>query len=148
LDQTHSIVASTVVITSFRPFASKLLFYSLTRELQMYYVEGDKPYPERLFSGNVLLVYTNPNMVRQKYKNANTMVLLSRPFSKSEVVSENFNYQVKFFLSQYALDYFLSNNPNGRSKNTPLMINMTTCEQPYYVVLNYNQKEKKNRAIY
>ena len=147
LDQTHSIVASTVVITSFRPLASKLLFYSLTRELQMYYVEGDKPYPERLFSGNVLLVYTNPNMVRQKYKNANTMVLLSRPFSKSEVVSENFNYQVKFFNSQYALDYFLSNNPNGRSKNTPLMINMTTCEQPYYVVLNYNQKEKKT-ALY
>ena len=147
LDQTHSIVPSTLVISNFRDRASKILFYSLTRELQMYYVEGDTPYPERLFAGNVLLVYTNPNQVRQKYKNANTMVLLSRPFSKSEVISENFNYEVKFFNSQYALDYFLSNNPYGRSKNTPLMINMTKCSEPYYVVLNYNEKEKKT-ALY
>ena len=143
LDQSHSLVPNTVVIKSFRDYASKILFYSLTRELQMYYVEGDATYPEKLFSGNVLLVYTNPNQVRQKYKNANTMVLLSRPFSKSEPVSEQFQFQVKFFDSEYLLDYFLSNNPDGRSKNTPLMINMTVCTNPYYVVLNYNKKESK-----
>ena len=31
----------------------------------------------------------------------------------------------------------------GRSKNTPLAINMTMCQNPYYVVLNYNQPEKQ-----
>ena len=124
LDQTHSLVPSTLIISDFRQLASKILFYSLTRELQMYYVESDVAYPEKLFSGNVLLIYTNPNQVRQKYKNANTMILLSRPFSKSEPTSEQFNFQVKFFDSQYLLDYFVSNNPLGRSKNTPLMINM------------------------
>jgi len=143
LDQSHSLVPNTLVISDFRKYASKILFYSLTRELQMYYVEGDVPYPELLFSGNVLLVYTNPNQVRQKYKNANTMVLLSRPFSKAEPVSEQFNFQVKFFKSNDLLDYFVSNNPSGRSKNTPLMINMTECTNPYYVVLNYNKKEKR-----
>ena len=75
-------------------------------------------------------------------ENANTMILLSRPFSKSEPTSEQFNFQVKFFDSQYLLDYFVSNNPLGRSKNTPLMINMNKCTEPYYVVLNYNQKYK------
>ena len=108
----------------------------------MYYIEGDVPYPEKLFSGNILLVYTNPNQVRQKYKNANTMVLLTRPFSKTEPEEEPFQLQVKFFASIDLLDYFLSNNPSGRSKNTPLMINMTECTSPYYVILNYNQKEK------
>ena len=103
LDQTHSLVPSTLIISDFRQLASKILFYSLTRELQMYYVESDVAYPEKLFSGNVLLIYTNPNQVRQKYKNANTMILLSRPFSKSEPTSEQFNFQVKFFDSKYLL---------------------------------------------
>ena len=143
LDQTHSLVANTINISDFRQYASKILFYSSTNELQMYHVEGDATYPEKLFSGNVLLVYTNPNQVRQKYKNASKMVLLSRPFSKSESVSEEFNFQVKFFESQYLLDYFVSNNPLGRSKNIPLMVNMTECTNPYYIVLNYNQKEKE-----
>ena len=142
IDQSLSLVPNTVVISDFRVYASKLLFYSYTRELQMYYIEGDVPYPEKIFSGNILLVYTNPNQVRQKYKNANTMVLLTRPFPKTEPEEEPFQLQVKFFASIDLLDYFVSNNPTGRSKNTPLMINMTECTSPYYVILNYNQKEK------
>ena len=143
VDQKNSLVPCTLVISSFREKASKILFYSYTRELQMYYIEGDVPYPEVLFSGNVLSVYTNPHQVKQKYKNANTMILLTRPFAKVEPVSELFNFQIKLFDSNYLLDYFVSNEPYGRSKNKPLMINMTECTDPYYVVLNYNQKEKK-----
>ena len=143
VDQKNSLVPCTLIISSFREKASKILFYSYTRELQMYYVEGDVPYPEILFSGNVLSVYTNPHQVKQKYKNANTMILLTRPFSKVEPGSELFNFQIKLFDSNYLLDYFVSNEPYGRSKNKPLMINMTECTTPYYVVLNYNQKEKK-----
>ncbi|MBO6243347.1 MAG: hypothetical protein J6O41_02095, partial [Clostridia bacterium] len=142
VDQNISLVPNTIVISNFRSYTSKILFYSYSRELQMYYVEGDVPYPEKLFSGNVLMVYTNANQVRQKYKNANTMILLTRPFSKTEAADEEFQFQVKFFASYYLLDYFVSLNPSGRSKNTPLMINMTQCSSPYYVVLNYNQKEK------
>ena len=141
--QNYSLVPNTLVISNFRLYTSKILLYSQTRELQMYYTEGFEPYPEKLFSGNVLLIYTNPNQVRQKYKNANTMVLLTRPFSKSEPKSEEFQFEVKFFSSSYLLDYFVSNNLSGRSKNTPLMINMTECTDPYYVILNYNIKEKK-----
>ena len=143
VDQSLSLVPNTVIISDFRDYASKLLFYSYTRELQMYYLDGDVTYPEKLFAGNVLMIYTNPNQVRQKYKNANTMILLTRPFSKSEPESEEFNFQLKFFPSNYLLDYYVSNNPSGRSKNTPLMINMTECSSPYYVVLNYNQQEKQ-----
>ena len=142
-DESYSLVPFTIIISNFRSSASRILFYSYTRELQMYYVEQDTPYPEKLFSGNVMSVYTNPNMVRQKYHNANAMVLLTRSFTQEDKVSELFKFQVKFFASNYLLDYYVSNNPNGRSKNTPLIINMTECENPYYVVLNYNQPEKQ-----
>ena len=75
----YSLIPYTIHISHFRTSASKILFYSKTRDMQMYYVEGSTPYPERLFFGNIMSVYTNPEMVRQKYKNADTMILLTRP---------------------------------------------------------------------
>ena len=137
----YSLVPFTITISDFREYASKILLYSYTRELQMYYQEGDTPYPERLFFGNILSIYTNPNMVRQKYKNADKMVLLSKKFGEPEMIGEQYLFQVKFFASNYLLDYYMSNNLDGRSKNTPLAINMTECENPYYVILNYNKPE-------
>ena len=138
-----SLVPLTVTISDYRAFASKVLFYSRTRDLQMYYAVGDATYPEKLFSGNVMSVYTNPNMVRQKYHNANYMTLLTRNFTDEEKVSELFKLEIRFFSSNYLLDYFVSDNPDGRTKNYPLSINMTECSSPYYVILNYNKPEKK-----
>ena len=142
-DELYSLIPYTVVISEFREKCSRILFYSFTRELQMYYVEEETPYPEKLFSGNIMSVYTNPNMVHQKYHDANYMVLLTRDFSEGEKVSEKFKFQVKFFPSNYLLDYYVSDNTEGRSKNTPLSINMTECDNPYYVILNYNKPEKQ-----
>ena len=114
----------------------------------MYYAEGSASYPERLFFGNIMSVYTNPEMVRQKYKNADTMILLTRPFDAEEPVGEPFQFQVKFFASDYLLDYYMGTNPDGREKNTPLAINMTECSEPYYVILNYNKPESKVISLY
>ena len=142
-EENYSLVPYTVVISNFRDVASRILFYSYTRELQMYYVEEDTNYPSLLFCGNIMSVYTNPNMVRQKYHNANTMILLTRDFSKPEVIGEQFKYQVKLFPSNFQLEYYVSSNPEGRSKNSPLVVNMTVCTEPYYVILNYNKPEKQ-----
>ena len=139
----YSLIPFTIHISQFRPLCSKILFFSRTRDMQMYYVEEDTPYPERLFFGNIMSVYTNPHMVRMKYKNADTMILLTRPFDKEEPTGEQFQFQVKFFSSNSLLDYYMGTNPLGREKNSPLAINMTTCAEPYYVILNYNQKEGK-----
>ena len=142
-DESYSLVPFTIIISHFRDYASKILLYSYTRELQMYYTEESTPYPEKLFFGNIMSVYTNPNMVRQKYKNADTMVLLTKNFGQPDMVGEEHLFQVKFFASNYLLDYYMSNNLEGRSKNTPLAINMTECANPYYVILNYNKPEKQ-----
>ena len=143
IDEEYSVIPVTIIISHFREKASKVLFYSYTRELQMYYTEENTPYPERLFFGNIMSVYTNPNMVRQKYKNADTMILLIKPFGTEDIIGEQFQFQVKFFSSNYLLDYYMGSNLQGRSKNTPLAINMTECVNPYYVILNYNVPEKQ-----
>ena len=137
----YSLIPFTLVISKFRSSASRILFYSRTRDMQMYYVGGDKPYPERLFFGNIMSVYTNPQMVRQKYKNADTMILLPRQFDQEDPMGEQFIFQIKLFPSDFSLDYYMGINQSGREKNTPLVINMTQCEDPYYVILNYNQPE-------
>ena len=143
MDESYSLVPVTIIISHFREKASKVLFYSYTRELQMYYTEEETPYPERLFFGNIMSVYTNPNMVRQKYKNADTMVLITKPFGAEDMIGEQFQFQIKFFASDYLLDYYMGSNLEGRAKNSPLSINMTECSNPYYVVLNYNVPEKQ-----
>ena len=147
-EENYSLIPYTVNITKFRELSkSKILFYSYTRELQMYYVETNSPYPEKLFSGNIMSVFTNPNMVRQKYHGASTMILLTNPFGAYEMVGEPFKYEVLLFDSNFLLDYFVSSNENGRPVKSPLLINMTECNSPYYVILNYNQQETSKNLI-
>jgi hypothetical protein len=107
--------------------------------MQVYYNEVDTPYPKKLFSGNILSIYTDPNMVHQKYHDAKSMFLLSGEISQEE---SKFEFQL-IFPKEYLLDYYVSNNPNGRSKNRPLAINMNECETPYYFILNYNKPENE-----
>ena len=116
-----------------------ILLYSYNREMQVYYIEKDTPYPKKLFSGNILSIYTDPNMVHQKYHDAKSMFLLSGEISQEE---SEFEFQL-IFPKDYLLDYYVSNNPNGRSKNRPLAINMNQCETPYYFILNYNKPENE-----
>ena len=147
-EESLSLVPFTINIPSFRALdKSKILFYSSTRLLQMYYVETNNPYPEKLFSGNVLSVYTNPNMVRQKYHGASTMTLLVYPFGFYSNLGEEFKFEVKLFDSNYLLDYYVSSNSEGRPLNSPLLINMTECSSPYYVILNYNQAESEKSLV-
>ena len=146
-DESLSLVPFTINIPNFRELSkSKILFYSYSRVLQMYHVEGSSPYPEMLFSGNILSVYTNPNMVRQKYQGASIMILINYPYEYSND-EETFKFQVKLFESNYLLDYYVSSNEEGRPLYTPLLINMTECSSPYYVILNYNRQESSKTLI-
>ena len=140
-DETYTLVPYSITINTFREKEfSKILFYSNAHTLQMYYA-GSSPYPDTLFSGNILNVYTNPNMVRQKYHNAEVMTLIVNPPLNN--FKEEFQFEVNLFKSNYLLDYYVSSNSIGRPINKPLLINMTECTNPYYVILNYNFPEVK-----
>ena len=142
--ETYTLVPYSITASTFREIKiSKLLFYSYTRNLQMLYA-GSNPYPDKLFSGNILNVYTNPNMIRQKYHNAQVMTLVVNPRVSTNIdLNEDFQFEVKQFESSYLLDYYVSSNTEGRKMNRPLLINMTECSSPYYAILNYNQPEEK-----
>ena len=146
-EETYSLVPFTINISKFRELSkSKILFYSYTRILQMFNSGTSTPYPETLFSGNILSVYTNPNMVRQKYHNANLMVLIANPFMNSNF-GEEFKFEVKLFESNFLLDYYVSSNTEGRPEYSPLLINMTECTNPYYVILNYNKEDSAKTLV-
>ena len=147
-EESYSAIPYTINIPKFRELSkSKILFYSYTRELQMYYVQTNSPHPEKLFSGNIMSVFTNPNMVRQKYHGANLMVLITNKFGGDEIFGEPFKYEVKLFDSDFLLDYYVSSVEDGRPLYSPLLINMTECTNPYYVILNYNQVEGSKTLI-
>ena len=147
-DETNTLIPYSIKPTSFREKEiSKILFYSYSRNLQMLY-PGSSPFPDKLFTGNILNVYTNPNMIRQKYHNAQVMTLIVNPRdSSNNDLKEDFQFEVKHYKSDYLLDYYVSSNTEGRKMNRPLLINMTECTNPYYAILNYNQPEGKKVLI-
>ena len=59
-------------------YDSKLLFYSQILEIQMYYIDEteEKNAPLLLFTGNIMLVYTEYNLAVQKY-HSSKLILLS-----------------------------------------------------------------------
>ena len=142
-DEQYSLIPFTVNVTKFREVTSKskILFYSQIRSLKMFQTQSITPRPEKLFAGNVLLVYTNPNMVRQKYLGASIMTLVTMPAQEDVKVKATFLFELKLYESDYLLDYYVGSSGDGRTLNSPMIINMTECTKPYYVILNYNEPE-------
>ena len=48
-----------------KDYTSKILFYSNTREMQMFYLTENSTLPVSLFTGNIMLVYTNEELIKQ-----------------------------------------------------------------------------------
>ncbi|MBO6243381.1 MAG: hypothetical protein J6O41_02280 [Clostridia bacterium] len=117
-------------------YVSKLLIYSNTTTMTAHYLSDKSSTPLKLFSGNIMLIYTNPDMIYQKYSNASTMILTTDALKQTTNV-----INVKNFDSESQIQYYVSNNEEGRVLNNPTAIEMTSCDRPYYYILNYNQVE-------
>ena len=130
-----------------KDYVSKILFYSNTREMQMFYIAEDEPKPVSLFTGNIMMVYTNEELIKQKYQGATKMILLTDALSNTEkfIIGEQYRFITYFFISDVNIQYFLSSNAQGRPLNNPTTIEMTSCRQPYYYIMNYNKIEGKRK---
>ena len=62
-------------------YTSKILFYSSTREMQIYYILDDNKKPINLFTGNVLVLNTNEDFIQLNYQGATKLILLSDSLS-------------------------------------------------------------------
>jgi hypothetical protein len=134
-------------------YVSKLLIYSQHLEMQMYYIDEteEKNAPLLLFTGNIMLVYTKYNLAVQKY-HSSKLILLSENLNGQEHSSlgNTFRFHTKMYKSTDQLEYFVSNNPNGRTLNYPLSAEMNICtssNNKYYYILNYNKPEDR-RILY
>ena len=121
---------------------SKVLFYSQYSEMQMYYVPVDQFVPIKLFSGNIALVYTKPELATQKY-HSTKLILLSTSF-EGKTSNTGFRFHTKMFKSEDQIEFFVSQNAFGRTLNFPLSIEMNVCtaqNKKLYYLVNYNQPE-------
>ena len=72
------------------------------------------------------------------------MILLTETFSESkEINEEEDKFKVYYFKPNEAIQYFLSGNPKVRLLDKPTCIEMNSCDQPYYYILNYHSYEGK-----
>ena len=125
-------------------YVSKVLFYSNTTKMTMHYISDDSTVPTTLFEGNVMLVYTNEDLIYQKYHGAKQMILTTDAISNTHNIID-----VKYFDSDTQIQYYyLGSDATGRVLNNPTAIEMTSCDLPYYYILNYNQVEEGNRKLH
>ena len=109
--------------------------------MQMFYLQSGAPI--ELFSGNIMLVYTNEDVINEKYYGATTMILVTDSLSATTrpFIGEQFRFKAQFFDSKTTIQYYVSANPSGRLLNNPTSIEMLSCDQPYYYILNYHEFE-------
>jgi len=50
-----------------KDYFSKILFYSNTREMQIFYISENNPKPVTLFTSYIMMVYINEELIKQKY---------------------------------------------------------------------------------
>ena len=124
-------------------YVSKLLIYSNTTKMAMYHLSDNSATPLKLFSGNIMLIYTNPDVIYQKYNNSKEMILITDALGQT-----NNKINVLYFDSDAQLNYYLSNSEARRVLNNPTSIEMTSCDKPYYYILNYNQIESTQRKMH
>ena len=98
-------------------------------------------------TGNIMNVYTNPEMIKQKYHNSFYMTLLTTARTQNNNLQDSFTFELVLLGSSSLLDYYVSSSPTGRVVNSPLLINMTVCTEPYYVIFNYNSPDTRKTLI-
>ena len=127
-------------------YVSKILLYSRYLEMQLYYIDSNSNVPKKLFSGNVLLLITKPSLAEQKYFSTK-LILLSEYIRGEEhtILGNSFRFHTKMFRTTDQIEYFVSDNVQGRTKNFPISLEMNTCTSDnniYYYILNYNKAEE------
>ena len=75
------------------------------------------------------------------------MILLTDALSETEKpsIGEQYRFITYFFKSDINIQFFLNSNNEGRHLNNPTTIEMTSCSQPYYYIMNYNKIEGRRK---
>ena len=96
----------------------------------MYETVSSNNFPTKLFSGNILNVYTNPNMIRQKYHDASIMTLVANANEiRENNLKESFKLEVLKLKSEYLLDYYVSSFLHFLHKNGLIIFRPLFCKK-------------------
>ena len=134
-------------ISEFRDKAEKIVLYSLNSIIQGFIITNDSLKPERLFQGNLLIIFSDLKEIEERYKDISQIIILNDAFDYNPSLRINM-FEVKFKGEEFNVEYFLSSNKNGRARYKPLSIQMNICDSPYYFILNYNKCEKENTILH
>ena len=64
------------------------------------------------------------------------------------IIGENFRFTSYFFKSDNTMNYFVSSNPEGRPINIPTIMELPSCDKPYYYILNYHFPEERDLTLH
>ena len=126
-------------------YISKILIYSKYFEMQMYILDETLKTnaPLKIFSGNIMLLYTKLDLAKEKYRSTKLILLCEDLFGQKETPQgTTFRFHTKMFKSDFPIEYYLYNNPVGLYYSYPLSFQINTCSETNnkaYYIINYNK---------
>ena len=112
----YCLIPYLINLSDFKSITDEIIFYSSKNKLELYYINTNF---DILYKGNIILLYTNKNIIKLKYNNIEEMILFTQflDYDNNNIeynennVSENY-FEIKFGVENvkinnyYYLEYF------------------------------------------
>ena len=145
----YSLIPYYINLSDFKNITNEIIFYSSTNELQLYYLNSNF---DILYRGNIILLYTNKNMISLKYNNIEEMILFTQSLDNNDYdiefheknISKN-NFEIKFGLEYIKIiNYYLF---ESFPYNEQISLQMIEQNVKYCFILNYQKEDYDSDII-
>ena len=134
-------------LKKFNNITDELILYSPINNLHLYYLNNDfsQNIPSLLFKGNIIMLYTNKNIIKLKYNNIEEMILFITPIENNTANNISNNYfEIKFNLINNSIInyYYMDKFPY----NKQISLQMIEQNKNYCVIINSQNEDINNDA--
>ena len=136
-------------LSDFESIANEIILYSSLNDLYLYYLnnEKNKYNPSLLYKGNIIVLYTNKNIINSRYNNIKDMILLTSTLDNNNNEDNNIleNYfEIKFNLKNSDINYNYYYLKDNFPYNNQISLQMIGQNKKYCFILNYQNEDNTN----
>ena len=145
----YCLIPYLINLSDFKSITDEIIFYSSKNKLELYYINTNF---DILYKGNIILLYTNKNIIKLKYNNIEEMILFTQflDYDNNNIeynennVSENY-FEIKFGVENVKINnyYYLEYFPY----NKQISLQMIDQNVNYCFILNYQKEDNANEII-
>ena len=134
-------------LKDFANITKEIIFYSSTNSMKLYYLKKNKNIeniPSLLYQGNIIILYTNKDLINLIYNNVKEFFLIINSFDTNDAIEKYF--EIKFNNNDNTnINYYYFYNENENCyNNNHISLQMIQQNQRYCFIANYHNNNEDN----